>query len=62
MGKIKKKVKENINSDNVIDLSVDIGLILIDAINQPIIIAVRFTKFLVRKIVSKYLKKLIKKN
>ena len=56
VGALKKKV----NTDNVIDFSVDVGIVAFDVLSSPILIIVRFGRYFFKKFVSKYLKRTIK--
>ena len=56
VGALKKKV----NTDNVIDFSVDVGIVAFDVLSSPILIIVRIVRYYVKKFINKYLKKYIK--
>ena len=56
VGALKKKV----NTDNVIDFSVDVGIVAFDVLSSPILIIVRIIRYYVKKFINKYLKKYIK--
>ena len=56
VGALKKKV----NTDNVIDFSVDVGIVAFDVLSSPILIIARIVRYYVRKFVNKYLKTFLK--
>ena len=56
---IKKRWKKARNTDNIIDFSVDVGLIA-DVLTSPILIVVRIVRFYFKKFVNKYLKRFLK--
>ena len=56
VGALKKKV----NIDNVIDFSVDVGIVAFDVLSSPILIIVRIVRYYIKKFINKYLKKYIK--
>ena len=61
--KLSKKVgalKKKVNTDNVIDFSVDVGIVAFDVLSSPILIIVRIVRYYVKKFINKYLKKYIK--
>ena len=58
--KLKARLKKITTTDNIIDLSVDVLLLVYDVLSSPILIIVRFSKFFFRKYLSKYLKATIK--
>ena len=53
-------VKKKVNTDNVIDFSVDVGIVAFDVLSSPILIIVRIIRYYVKKFINKYLKKYIK--
>ena len=57
---IKSRWKKAVNTDNIIDFSVDVGLIAFDVLSSPILIIVRIIRYYVKKFINKYLKKYIK--
>lgn len=57
---IKTRWKKALNTDNIIDFSVDVGLIAFDVLSSPILIVVRILRYYIRKFVNKYLKKFLK--
>jgi len=56
-----KKIKRFININNIIDTSADILLILFDVLSSPILILVRIFRYVVNKLLKKYLVKGIKR-
>ena len=58
MGKI--KMRRLINSDNAIDVSVDIMLIIFDVLSSPILIVVRVLRYGFNKFIRGYVIKGIK--
>ena len=54
---IKSRWKKAVNTDNIIDFSVDVGLIAFDVLSSPILIVVRIIRFYFKKFVNKYLKR-----
>ena len=57
---LREKWKNACNTDNVIDFSVDIGLIAFDVLSSPILIFVRVIRWGFKKFVSKHLKRFLK--
>ena len=57
---IRKRWKKALNTDNIIDISVDVGLIAFDVLASPILIVVRILRFYFKKFVNKYLKRFLK--
>ena len=57
---IKARWKKACNTDNIIDFSVDVGLIAFDVLSSPILIVVRIIRFYFKKFVNKYLKRFLK--
>ena len=57
---IKTRWKKALNTDNIIDFSVDVGLIAFDVLASPILIVVRIIRFYFKKFVNKYLKRFLK--
>ena len=57
---IKSRWKKALNTDNIIDFSVDVGLIAFDVFASPILIVVRIFRFYFKKFVNKYLKRFLK--
>ena len=56
-----KRFKKLFNSNNIIDVSVDLGLILFDVLSSPILIVVRLLRYIFNKFFKKFLVKGIKK-
>ena len=50
----KRKIKKLINSDNAIDVSVDIMLIVFDVLSSPILIVVRVLRYGFNKFIRGY--------
>ena len=57
---IKKRFKKAMNSDNALDLVVDMSLILFDVLSSPILIVMRVFRYFFNKFVKDYVKKGIK--
>jgi len=57
---IKKRWKKALNTDNIIDFSVDVGLIAFDVLASPILIVVRIVRFYFKKFVNTHLKRFLK--
>ena len=58
--KINKRVRRMINSDNAIDVGVDIMLIIFDVLSSPILIVVRVLRYGFNKFIRGYVIKGIK--
>ena len=58
--KINKRVRRIINSDNAIDVGVDIMLIVFDVLSSPILIVVRVLRYGFNKFIRGYVIKGIK--
>ena len=56
VGALKKKV----NTDNVIDFSVDVGIVAFDVLSSPILIVMRVIRHVAKKAFSGRLKRVIK--
>ena len=52
--KINKRVRRMINSDNAIDVGVDIMLIVFDVLSSPILIVVRVLRYGFNKFIRGY--------
>ena len=52
--KKKKRIKKLMNSDNVIDMSVDVMLIVFDVLSSPILIVVRVLRYAFNKFIRGY--------
>ena len=57
---IKKRFKKATNTDNALDLMVDMSLILFDVLSSPILIVMRVVRYFFNKFVKDYVKKGIK--
>ena len=57
---IKKRFKKAMNSDNALDLVVDMSLILFDVLSSPILIVMRVFRYFFNKFMKDYVKKGIK--
>ena len=53
----KKKAREAVNADNIIDLTVDILLLFLDVLTTPILLPIRIAKYYLKRAVGKYVKK-----
>ena len=65
MGKIKKlefrkRVKKACNTDNALDLIVDMSLILFDVLSSPILLVMRVIRYFFNKFVRGYFKRGLK--
>ena len=58
--KKKKKIKKLLNSDNIIDTSVDVSLIVFDVLSSPILMVMRIIRFAFKRFVRNYIIKTIK--
>ena len=58
--KIKKRFKKAMNSDNALDLVVDMSLILFDVLSSPILIVMRVFRYFFNKFIRGYVKKGLK--
>ena len=58
--KIKKRFKKAMNSDNALDLTVDMSLILFDVLSSPILIVMRVIRYFFNKFIKDYVKRGIK--
>ena len=57
---IKKRFKKAMNSDNALDLVVDMSLILFDVLSSPILIVMRVFRYFFNKFMKDYVKKGLK--
>ena len=57
---IKRRFKKAMNSDNALDLVVDMSLILFDVLSSPILIVMRVVRYFFNKFIKVYVKKGIK--
>ena len=58
--KINKRVRRMINSDNAIDVGVDVMLIIFDVLSSPILIVVRVLRYGFNKFIRGYVVRGIK--
>ena len=58
---LKQKWKKACNTDNIIDFSVDVGLIAFDVLSSPILIVMRVIRWLLNKFVNQHIKGFLKK-
>ena len=58
--RLKARLKKIATTDNIIDLSVDVLLLVYDVLSSPILIIVRIVRYYIKKFINKYLKKYIK--
>ena len=49
------------NADNVIDASVDVGLLFLEFLATPILIPIRIARFYLKKFINNFIKKFFKK-
>ena len=56
----KKRFKKAMNSDNALDLTVDMSLILFDVLSSPILIVMRVIRYFFTKFIKDYVKRGIK--
>jgi len=57
---LKERWKKAVNTDNIIDFSVDVGLIAFDVLASPILIVVRIFRWGMNKWVNGYIKRFLK--
>ena len=50
----KKRFKKAMNSDNALDLTVDMSLILFDVLSSPILIVMRVIRYFFNKFIKDY--------
>jgi hypothetical protein len=65
MGKIKKlefrkRIRKACNTDNALDLIVDMSLILFDVLSSPILIVMRVARYFFNKFVKDHVKRALK--
>ena len=53
----KKRFKKAMNSDNALDLTVDMSLILFDVLSSPILIVMRVARYFFNRFIKGYVKK-----
>ena len=57
-----KKLKDHFkNADNIIDASVDIGLLFLEVLTTPLLIPIRIARFYLKKFINGFIKKFFKK-
>ena len=56
----KKRFKKAMITDNALDLTVDMSLILFDVLSSPILIGMRVIRYFFNKIIKDYVKRGIK--
>ena len=52
---VNKRFKKLFNTNNIIDVSVDISLIIFDVLSSPILIVVRLVRYIFNKFFKKFL-------
>ena len=57
---LRERVKKAVNTDNVLDLIVDMSLILFDVLSSPILLVMRVVRYFFNKFVRGYFKSGIK--
>ena len=57
---IKARWKKALNTDNIIDFSVDVGLIAFDVLASPILIVVRVLRWMFKKAFATRIKRFVK--
>ena len=57
---LKERVKKAVNTDNILDLIVDMSLILFDVLSSPILLVMRVIRYFFTKFVSGYFKRGLK--
>ena len=57
---LKERVKKAENTDNVLDLIVDMSLIVFDVLSSPILLVMRVVRYFFNKFVRGYFKKGLK--
>ena len=57
---IKRRFKKAMNTDNALDLVVDMSLILFDVLSSPILIVMRVIRYFFNKFIKDYVKRGIK--
>ena len=57
---LKERVKKAVNTDNVLDLIVDMSLIVFDVLSSPILLVMRVVRYFFNKFVRGYFKRGIK--
>ena len=57
---LKERVKKAVNTDNVLDLIVDMSLIVFDVLSSPILLVMRVVRYFFNKFERGYFKKGLK--
>ena len=57
---LRERVKKAVNTDNVLDLIVDMSLIVFDVLSSPILLVMRVVRYFFNKFVRGYFKRGIK--
>jgi len=57
---LKQRWKKACTTDNIIDFSVDVGLIAFDVLSSPILIVVRIFRWTMNKWINGYIKRFLK--
>ena len=57
---LKERVKKAVNTDNILDLIVDMSLILFDVLSSPILLVMRVIRYFFNKFGRGYFKRGIK--
>ncbi len=57
---LKERVKKAVNTDNILDLIVDMSLILFDVLSSPILLVMRIIRYFFNKFVRGYFKRGLK--
>ena len=58
--RLNKRFKRLFSSNNIIDVSVDLGLILFDVLSSPILIVMRVARYFFNKFVKDHVKRALK--
>ena len=58
---IKERWRKAMTADNIVDFSVDMFLIFFDVLSSPILIVMRFVRWLINKFFAQHIKSFIKK-
>ncbi len=57
---LRERVKKAVNTDNVLDLIVDMSLIVFDVLSSPILLVMRVVRYFFNKFVRGYFKRGLK--
>ena len=57
---LRERVKKAVNTDNVLDLIVDMSLIVFDVLSSPILLVMRVVRYFFNKFIRGYFKRGIK--